>query len=377
MSDATTKLRAYLRSNSEHQQTPPLSARKLLAYFGFEQRTEEKVEHVDAALRSLRLRTDPDFRAAHLDAPLVLKRLPPKRLGKEGEAAKGASEPTATDALPRRDLAPLSLRANMLVPPDQDLVTAKPQDDLASVVHRMLTRGVSQVPVVDRHHHLAGILALENVATRFPPDLATAKVSEQPLQSANSTSEEARLTPLLDQLLRDGWLVLHDDKRRVKSILTVWDLGKGFLGYVKPYLLVGEIESLIRRLFQSKLRQIDIEASLRPMARAGLESLKKALLAKLPDAEVDMAIDSIELPPPPNEPHKLTVAQYQTVLNKNWEAFGFGPAVSRKVFTEQIEWLRPYRNNIAHYSPDPLPESIVERLESLLSDLQRILDDLS
>ncbi len=151
-----------------------------------------------------------------------------------------------------------------------------------------------------------------------------------------------------------GYLLVRGDDGCLSGIVTAADVTERFEGAARPFFVVGEIESLLRRCLGAALDQDSIRAvqtNRRAERRTGqVSDLMFGDYLKLLDGE-----------------------QNGTALaaraDANWEALKW-PNMPREQFVGRLKRVKDIRNRIAHFDEKPLPREMLEELTTFANLLR-------
>jgi hypothetical protein len=104
-----------------------------------------------------------------------------------------------------------------------------------------------------------------------------------------------------------------------------------------PFLLVGQIDILLRRLITRHLVLEDLISVCDPEGSRELQDFDE-----------------------------LTFGDYQRALESPvvWQRLGWH--IDRATFVHRLDEIRRLRNDITHFNPDPLPPDAINKLRSLM-----------
>jgi len=149
------------------------------------------------------------------------------------------------------------------------------------------------------------------------------------------------LFEVLPMLQRHEFVLVRDENRAVAGIVTTADVVHRYGDMATPYFQVGELDQTLRWVLS---HTFDLENVGQICGRT---------------------VESFD---------KLSVGDYQRVLeNKDmWEKLGW--PLDRVTFIERLEEIRHIRNKIMHFHPDPVPSDAVDKLRRFNSLLHRYRD---
>ncbi len=329
---------------------PSRSVRELLRWFGARRRGTGVVERIETELAIAGLRTDPHFTTAWIDAPVIFK----KR-----EAAAPASEPapaSPTDAAGGPDDGPraddpteMTHLVRMLEAANREVISVNPQDPIEKAITLMLAYDFSQLAVMTGPRDLKGAISWKSVGSRLSQraELNEVRDAMEPATEVYDTESLFVVTKTIIQ--RDYVFVRSFLHRHITGIVTATDLSERFQDLSEPFLLLGRIESQIRRLIENVF---------------DVETLRAACDDKDPDRKVALTKAS-----------QLTFGEYQRIFEReeNWERFNF--VACRKTFCRELEEVRKLRNEIVHFHPDVIDTGDfgqLRRFSRLLEQLDQL-----
>ncbi|WP_329054182.1 CBS domain-containing protein [Streptomyces violaceus] len=314
-----------------------LSVRDLLGVWNAQRRNATVVEEIsnDLALRGLV--TVPPFTEGSLDSTVAVLPVGTEpgeertsdltRSGFRGVVAESQDVAYLVSNLEAANRKPESVRVG---------------DSLHSAMTLMVLRGYSQLPVLDDDDRLRGVVSWESIGR------ARMSAADVSLAAATVRAREAdRSDDLLDwipEIQRTGYLLIRDHDHRVCGLITSTDLTEQFGTRVRPFVLLEEIEQRLRRAVDAAL----------PLDRI------RAVVSPRRASRVHSAAD-------------LNLGAYGHLLKvpENWSALGW--SIDRQLFFDALEECRKFRNNVMHFSPDPITEDQLRPAQGLL-DLMRSLD---
>jgi restriction system protein len=207
----------------------------------------------------------------------------------------------------------------------------------------MLRDDYSQLAVLSGERNLRGAISWESIA------LARLRDSEAGLKdaivSADPVDLNQDLLALIPRIVEDGFLFVLAADRTLSGIVTMADLSVEFSNLATPFFLLGEIERRLRRRVDECFDRRVLESVLAPDDT---------------DREVHAAQD-------------LTFGEYGRLLEQpeNWTKLAW--SVDRKTFVATLNDVREIRNEVMHFSPDPMDDEQVVTLRNFIRWL-RILD---
>lgn len=141
---------------------------------------------------------------------------------------------------------------------------------------------------------------------------------------------------------------MRDANNRISGIITAADLAAQFAVLTKPFLILGEIERLLRTAVDRRFSSEDLYEALDPDD----------------DREVEGA-------------QSLPLGEVQRLLGNPTSFTLLGWNADRKVFIRELDIVRTIRNEVMHFSPDPIAESEIERLKTFASWISRLENEVT
>ncbi|MCX5529782.1 CBS domain-containing protein [Streptomyces sp. NBC_00006] len=258
---------------------------------------------------------------------------------------EGALDDRADEGGADDDLASIAYLVGNLpsarVRPESVPVTAT----LKSAVTIMMLKQFSQLPVLDDHGRLLGVVSWLSIGQALLVG-ADARLADA-VAPAPEVAASEHLLDCLPHIEKHGYVLVRDDAHRVCGIVTPADVAVEFRSRVSPFVLIEEVEQRLRRIVDERVPLDQIRACI-------AETNKKAA-AKAEDAST------------------LTLGKYPHLFGRPeaWEAAGL--PVDQHHFTQALKRCARLRNDLMHFSPDPVGEDDIAFLNGLL-DLLRKLD---
>ncbi|RSN48684.1 hypothetical protein DMH12_26380 [Streptomyces sp. WAC 04229] len=215
-------------------------------------------------------------------------------------------------------------------------------EDVETAQTLMVLRGYSQLPVLDADGRLRGVVSWESIGrARMANPAAGLSAATVRGQEADGSDD---LLDWIGAIQQYGYVVVRDHDHKVCGLITASDLTVQFGTRVRPFVLVEEIEQRLRRVVD---RCIPLDR-----IRAVIQNPKRA-------ARVHSAAD-------------LTFGAYKHLLKvpENWAALGWG--INQAHFLTALETCRNFRNDLMHFSPDPVTDDQLVPAQGLLELLRSV-----
>ncbi|MCX5206867.1 hypothetical protein OG897_36390 [Streptomyces sp. NBC_00237] len=254
-----------------------------------------------------------------------------------------SSHPGTTDETDDDGFATVSYLVGNLPSASVEPLSLPPAAMLSSATTLMLLKQLNYLPVVDEQKHLLGAVTWASIGQALMGN------AEATLADATAPAPEVAATEhLLDcmpQLEKHGYVFVRDDAHRLCGLVTPADIAAEFRSRVSPFVLIEEVEQRLRRITD---RRVSLDG-----IRAHVSGKKKAAAAE--------------------DARSLTLGNYPYLFRDDtvWKQAGL--AVDQQQFAKALERCAALRNELMHFSPDPVTDDDIVFLNGLL-DLLRKLD---
>ena len=348
--------RAYLDAIVEQLQAGKRQWRRgdnLLAAFGYVRRRQTAIDLINDELTSRGLVTDPevttalpldgyvtfylaDAEGAYLaDAEGTSDEVRPQPTPDERrDAEEEALSPTAAD---------FSLTVGNLEASEREPLGIAPDETIAKALTVMELHDYSQLVVYTGHRTVKGTVSFRSIARG---QLSGEAAHVRDCFDAPAVPRVRIDAPLLDVVAQfrrhDAVLVFRPDDS-ISGIVTPADIADEFVGLAEPFLLVGEIERLLRWLILSR----NVDLSLVPGSPAG-SAAKEQRTA-----------------------NDLTLGELQRLVQQRaaWEKLNLG--YDQKTVCAELDKVRLLRNAVMHFR-EPLTSDEIGTLRGFLSLLRKM-----
>ena len=314
--------------------------RTILSWFGAYRRRANKVATVRRALEEVGLRTDPDFEDEFFDNQVYFvpasQNEDSEQLNGGIEGQDGAATCEAPEVEPLEEYEPpleirepvtLSIsenptyRVSHLMSARKTVESVAPDCDISRAKTIMLMKDFDQLPVMQDSRRVKGIVSWKSIAQTSASGTNIERVN-QCMIDAQIIMQSDSMFEAVDRVLKYGFVLVRNQRQEISGIITPYDVASQFQDLTQPYLLVGEIERLLRNLIAEKFTLDDIR--------------------KVQDGG-DRVIEDVT---------DMTFGQYQRLLENpdNWGRLAVN--VERKLFVEKLDQVRVARNEVMHFDPE-------------------------
>ncbi len=348
---------------------PVCTVRRLLEWYGARRRDSHVLAEIEKDLTARGLRVEPQLSAAYIDEPVSFDRLAPtpppaprdpkpvqsaspsEKQPDEKPRNNAVSQPSPPERAPSvadyerkvRHIPSATLKLR-----GRPLHAASPDDEIRIAVTTMLTAKCSILPVMTGPRGVRGLITWRSVAENMTLSATATKVQQCMLVPAPTLEMDQSLFSALPVLAEhDGAVVLGRDKTII-GIVTLQDV-VGHLGEIaRPFLLLGELEGFLRDLCRGRLV---------------VDDWKHVRGAEAP-----------ENPTEGPDVGQLTFGDYCQLLGHGdvWERLQI--RLDRRGFCASLNAMRELRNDVMHFSPDPVDAEEVERLVVFVDVCRKLRD---
>ena len=285
------------------------TTREFISWFGYHRRSQWFCDTVREKLESLGLYTEPDFQNAYIDGPTTIR-----------------------DSFESNPPTDSTLRVVTLNAAHNTPATVTPNDSLTTAISHMMGKDFSQLPVMSSPKTVKGIITWESIGTARALGQTGDEVRHY-MDTAEVIDGQRPLFEAVDIIARVGYVLVKAQDNTITGIVTASDLNDLFLQLAEPFLLVGEIESHVRRIIHGKFTTADL-ASVMP--------------ASDPKRTYSIA--------------DLTFGDYCRLLQNPILWGKLNIPLDRAVLVGLLEDVTRIRNNVMHFNPDGVDPKDIQKL---------------
>jgi CBS domain-containing protein len=341
-----TRVATALRAG---EPSPEVTVRDFLWWFFAERRGYRIVQHIKRQLKKAGLRTVPNFEYVWIDGLIsfeLVKDTPdtaePSSPPIEVSVPEGASDEGAGPVWVSKEATYRIARLNAA---NQKVVSAHPQDSLKSIITKMMAGGFSQLPVMQNDRDVRGIVSWLTIGSRLALGVGgtTALALSEP---HHEIASERSIFDAIPIILKSDYVLVRDPENRISGIITAADLSLQFKELTEPFLLLSEIENLLRNLIGDRF------------------SVKELTEAQDPGDKARGPITNVT---------DLSFGEYVRLLQKpeRWDKLAI--EVDRTMFCEKLDQVRIIRNDVMHFDPDGVGEGELTQLREFTRFLQQLM----
>ena len=241
---------------------------------------------------------------------------------------------------------------------NQNVTTVTRDTTLEKALTIMSLCDFSQLPVVSKANSklrkdIVGFISWKTIGEAIikQNDFTTVKDCLS-AKSVKVLSNDTLLLKSIDSIIENDFILVDDNnpnlnEKKICGIVTVADISKEYFKETKPFLLLEQIENKMRFLLDSKFNREEMYNILKD--------------------NVDESIETLD---------DLTFGNYVSLLRNHqvWSKVNIYK-ICQKTLTENLDEIRKIRNEVMHFSPDPISECKTLKLENMVAYLSKIIDN--
>lgn len=337
---------------------PPLTVRDLIAMFGAQKRRFNLVGKVKKALKKLDLATSPDFSTVSLSEPVRLIKRVKKQQAVFDELRDpmlcfGMLECVEQQRKIRRlraiDQAP-EMRSSSAPLPEWSI---GPQETVERAIILLSKPGVDFVPVFNDPKNVLGVLSWDDFGIKSLLDRNSRFIKCRDLMKAPVVvSESDSVYDRKDEIVANGYVIVKNQEGIAYAVVRAADLAAELLRLTESFLLLQEIESVIRNILDIlNLNQVEFDGCLPPDRR------NRQLTSDDLEFSQYVAFFSSEVVVRKLAKYKISGHLVESIRN-------------------HLGGIREIRNGVVHFHPDENSDSDKKELKGTRDFLLRIYAEL-
>ena len=359
--------------------------RRILEMDGAERRGIAISRRIAEKLENSGLKTVPDFQSAWIDAPVSI-RLANESVNSEDQSKEGSSftessvetasslstldtnqsdletgeeEPSkaaapvaeplnspAGDAgvavVPAASTVDAILRISSIPSANRGVVTVLEADSISKATTLMSLKGYSQLAIMQGVREVRGMITWESIVTRSMRAPKPATVGECRID-AQVIDSNASLFDAFLAIEKFGYVLARSKERYITGIVTSADFAAELNQHTYAFICIRTIEMLVRKKLHPQVLLADL---------AGLEEHSRARLN--------------------SDPALLTFGENIRLLEHDQIWARLNVIVDRTEVTQRLHDIREVRNEVMHFSPDPLDDDQKKSLKQMEDFLRQV-----
>ncbi|GMT99219.1 CBS domain-containing protein [Corallococcus caeni] len=335
-------------------EVPSTTGRELLTLFGAKRRGWRVVAWIRDELFARSLVTEPDFDEVWVDVPLLVKRAQSTTaVSSPSGSTQGAGPvtvgPGATGSapvaqtLPKQKATDPIRRISLLRAANKTVVSVPPNTSLKAATTIMMLNDFSQLPVIQNERDCKGAVTWQSIATATAMGKECRTVNDC-MVPCEEVASNASLLEAIQKVAAKEFALVRGLDRRFQGIVTVVDLSLQFRALSEPFLLLEQIENLLRSLIRECFT---------------VEEMRKAKH----EADTSRKVDDVS---------DLTFGEYVNLLEHREAWPKLKVSFERDSFIAKMKEVRDLRNDIMHFDPDPLEDDDITLLRNFAGFLERV-----
>jgi CBS domain-containing protein len=321
-----------VRTRAEATEAEPqrVTVRYLLAQWGASDRGDQ-ITRIEADLANHGLATRPNFRSVTLETTVSLITAAQEAKAEQetdAQAAEPASAGTTEDE--EGDDLYIGLMVGNLDTALRGVESVAPTAGLQEAVTKLRINDYSQLAVLAGKRNLRGAVTWESIAKALLADPAASLAAAT--VPARDVGYQADLLTVLEDIRKQGFIFVRNESNEVAGIITAADVAGRYRVMADPFILIGDLDRLLRRLIVRGLTIAEVVARCDPSG------------------------DRIK------SHDDLTMGDYQRVLEDPALWMKVGLPYDRAIFVARLNEIRKVRNDVMHFNPDGVPAGTVTRL---------------
>ena len=328
------------------QLVAPVTVRSLLSWFGAQRRGNWIVESIKHDLKEVGIITYPDFESAWIDTPINFIKENSFDQSKDADSPEIESSepipvtPSGTVSWTGKEA---TYRVSKLQAANQRVVSVNPDSSLAEVITLLMSNGFSQIPVMVGERTVKGMVSWQSIGT----SLALGRKGEFArdfMIEHNEIRSDTSIFAAIPVIAAYDYVLIRGEKGEVSGIVTSSDLNLQFRQLSEPFLLLSEVENLIRNMIGNRFNLADLEDALDPIAaHRDLKSVAD-----------------------------LTFGEYIRILQKPERWTQLEIKIDRSTFCKSLDQIREIRNDVMHFDPDGVTQADLEKLRDFANFLRKL-----
>lgn len=209
-------------------------------------------------------------------------------------------------------------------------------DSLQKAVTLMMLNNYSQLPVMKGPRAVVGYISWETIGEAISKGETSKLVKDYKRETVRTLKRDTPLLRAIHEVYKNDFIVVTADDGAPCGIVTTADISSQFLTWTEPFVMLEQIENLIRHILDGKILKEDLEKVCQEESRK------------------------------PESIDDLTFGEYIALIEnpKQWERIGL-KSVDRALFVQSLNEVREIRNDIMHFDPEGIDDCSKEKLKAV------------
>jgi CBS domain-containing protein len=222
-------------------------------------------------------------------------------------------------------------------------VSVKPDTSLREAITLMMAHDYSQLPIMTTARDVKGLISWKTIGRKLVLKQQCSLASDC-VGTVDVVSIEEPLFSAIPRIAEHDCVLVKAEDRRICGIVTAADLSVQFGRLAEPFLLVGEIEDLLRQLLNNKFTASELSE---------FRGVRDG--AKAADGVADLTLgDIVQLISSEDRWNKVSLE------------------VDRAEFVSRLDRVRTIRNDVMHFAPGGLEPLKMKVLREFAQFLRRL-----
>ncbi|AQW90133.1 hypothetical protein CMU59_16300 [Elizabethkingia anophelis] len=320
------KLELFFQEIKKGKKRCKIPTRQIINNYGVSRRGWRVINNVNAWLEKYELIMEPSFETANFYGFVEISTIPTIQVN--GELKK----PKYTDSIPRLSIIKSS-DLNNAEDKNTSLISVKKETSLTEVISLMIKYNFSQLPILSGRNEVYGLISWKSIgkALALGKKCSHAKDCYEPVEILNF---DEPLFKAVKIILAKEVVLIKDFKKEISGIITATDIGEQFLILSEPFLLIEQIENLIRRILDDILT---------------LDDINSVLDVNKYDKQIQHLSD-------------LSFGHYVRIIENEALFKKLEINVDRVILREMLSEVNMIRNEVMHFNPEEMRVSDLEKL---------------
>lgn len=333
-------LEQFFEEIKKSKKTKRTSPKYITNKFGVQKRGWRVVQAVNLLLEKHELTTNPEFGHAYFYGEIEI--IPTPTLAVNGDI----KNPRYSDPIPRLSLLKAANIQNLKKDGENEvgLISVKKEDSLAEATSLMLRHDFSQLPVLSGQRDVSGLISWKFIGSALSLGKPCVTVADC-ITGVDVLNIDEPIFKAVSIILEKEVVIVRDNNKLISGIVTATDVGILFHKLAEPFLIIEQIENLVRRLLDNKLT---------------FDNIKGVLDTNSYDKEIKSLSD-------------LTFGHYVRIIENKQLFDKLHLNVDRVILQKTLDDVRKVRNDVMHFNPEELENSELETLRQALHFLSTIV----
>jgi CBS domain-containing protein len=321
----------------------PVTVRTFLWWFGYQRRRQGVVVEIREQLSNFGIVTVPDFEDVWVDSPIAFALKRPEPLSSDAIQPNDVENDSPSSAVHNTSTAnawvsrEATYRVSRLAAANQGVVSIAPDGTLTQAVTTMMARGFSQLPVMTNERTVKGMLSWRSIGARLA--LGTpVKTATEAMEQCHIVRSSDSVFDAMQAIVTHDYVLVRGGSDKIDGIVTASDLSLQFHDLTEPFLLLSEVENLVRNLIGDRYEVSELSSASDPSDTARANKIETV--------------------------SDLNFGEYIRLLQKEERWAKLELAVDRVIFCQHLDEIREVRNDVMHFDPDGIePDKLIRLRE--------------